>query len=252
VSEHRSERQRARSGANVVAQEQSPVIGFRGQVTLDGPSGTGKSSVARAVATRLGAAYLDTGAMYRAATVAVLDAGVDLSDPEAIARAVAAADIQVGTTAGAELVLVDGVDVAERIRGAEVTRAVSPVSAVPAVRRLLVERQRSLIAEAEAVVVEGRDIGTVVLPDATVKIYLTAAPEARAQRRAAQLGVTDPGRVAEIAADLRRRDDHDSSRADSPLRPAADAIVVDSTGLDREAVIERVLDLARTAVGEPA
>jgi cytidylate kinase len=144
------------------------------------------------------------------------------------------------------------VDVAERIRGAEVTRAVSPVSAVPAVRRLLVERQRSLIAEAEAVVVEGRDIGTVVLPDATVKIYLTAAPEARAQRRAAQLGVTDPGRVAEIAADLRRRDDHDSSRADSPLRPAADAIVVDSTGLDREAVIERVLDLARTAVGEPA
>jgi cytidylate kinase len=252
VSEHRSERQRARSGANVVAQEQSPVIGFRGQVTLDGPSGTGKSSVARAAATRLGAAYLDTGAMYRAATVAVLDAGVDLSDPEAIARAVAAADIQVGTTAGAELVLVDGVDVAERIRGAEVTRAVSPVSAVPAVRRLLVERQRSLIAEAEAVVVEGRDIGTVVLPDATVKIYLTAAPEARAQRRAAQLGVTDPGRVAEIAADLRRRDDHDSSRADSPLRPAADAIVVDSTGLDREAVIERVLDLARTAVGEPA
>jgi cytidylate kinase len=228
------------------------VIGFRGQVTLDGPSGTGKSSVARAVATRLGAAYLDTGAMYRAATVAVLDAGVDLSDPDAIARAVAAADIQVGTTAGAELVLVNGVDVAERIRGAEVTRAVSPVSAVPAVRRLLVDRQRSLIAEAEAVVVEGRDIGTVVLPDATVKIYLTAAPEARAERRAAQLGVTDPGRVAEIAADLRRRDDYDSSRADSPLRPAADAIVVDSTGLDREAVIERVLDLARTAVGEPA
>jgi cytidylate kinase len=225
---------------------------FRGQVTLDGPSGTGKSSVARAVATRLSAAYLDTGAMYRAATVAVLDAGVDLSDPEAIARAVAAADIQVGTTAGAELVLVDGVDVAERIRGAEVTRTVSPVSAVPAVRRLLVERQRSLIAEAEAVVVEGRDIGTVVLPDATVKIYLTAAPEARAERRAAQLGVTDPGRVAEIAADLRRRDEYDSSRADSPLRPAADAIVVDSTGLDREAVVERVLDLARTAVGEPA
>ncbi|MCW2575487.1 MAG: cmk [Modestobacter sp.] len=226
--------------------------GFVGQVTLDGPSGTGKSSVARAVATRLGAAYLDTGAMYRAATVAVLDAGVDLSDPEAVARAVAAADIRVGTMADVELVLVDGVDVAVRIRGAEVTRTVSPVSAVPAVRRLLVARQRELIAEADAVVVEGRDIGTVVLPEATLKIYLTAAPEARAERRAGQLGVTDPGRIAEIAADLRRRDEYDSSRADSPLRPAVDAVVVDSTGLDREAVVERVLDLARTAVGEPA
>jgi cytidylate kinase len=228
------------------------VSGFIGQVTLDGPSGTGKSSVARAVATRLGAAYLDTGAMYRAATVAVLDAGVDLSDEEAIERAVACADIQVGTTADAELVLVDGVDVAARIRGAEVTRTVSPVSAVPAVRRLLVARQRELIARADAVVVEGRDIGTVVLPGATLKVYLTAAPEARAARRADQLGVTAPERIAEIAADLRRRDEYDSSRADSPLRPAADAIVVDSTGLDREAVVECVLDLARTAVGEPA
>lgn len=222
---------------------------FRGQVTLDGPSGTGKSSVARDVAARLGAAYLDTGAMYRAATVAVLDAGVDLTDTDAVTRAVASADIQVGTSAGAELVLVDGVDVAARIRGAEVTRTVSPVSAVPAVRRMLVDRQRTLVAEADAVVVEGRDIGTVVLPDATLKVYLTAAPEARAQRRAGQLGVTDPAKIAEIAADLRRRDEYDSSRADSPLRPAVDAVVVDSTGLDRDAVVERVLDLARTAVG---
>ena len=225
---------------------------FRGQVTLDGPSGTGKSSVARAVATRLGAAYLDTGAMYRAATVAVLDAGVDLGDPEAIERAVTRADIQVGTSAGQEHVTVDGVDVAARIRGSEVTRTVSPVSAVPAVRRLLVARQRELSAAADAVVVEGRDIGTVVLPDATCKIYLTAAPETRAERRAGQLGVTDPARIAEIAADLRRRDEYDSSRADSPLRPAADAVVVDSTGLDQQAVVERVLDLARAAVGEPA
>jgi cytidylate kinase len=225
---------------------------FRGQVTLDGPSGTGKSSVARDVAIRLGAAYLDTGAMYRAATVAVLDAGVDLDDPEGIARAVAAADIEIGTSAEAEVVRVDGEDVAARIRGTEVTRAVSPVSAVPAVRRLLVERQRALVAAADAVVVEGRDIGTVVLPDATLKIYLTAAPEVRAERRAGQLGVTDPARIATIAADLRRRDEYDSSRADSPLRPAADAIVVDSTGLDRAAVVERVLDLAGTAVGDPA
>ena len=222
--------------------------GFRGQVTLDGPSGTGKSSVARAVATRLGAAYLDTGAMYRAATVAVLDAGVDLDDPEGITRAVRAADIQVGTAADAETVTVDGVDVAERIRGAEVTRTVSPVSAVPAVRRLLVDRQRTLIAAADAVVVEGRDIGTVVLPDATVKIYLTAAPEARAERRAGQLGVTDPHKIAEIAADLRRRDEYDSSRADSPLRPAADAVVVDSSELDQQAVVDRVVALAEAAL----
>ena len=225
---------------------------FRGQVTLDGPSGTGKSSVARAVATRLGAAYLDTGAMYRAATVAVLDAGADLGDAEAVERAVARADIRIGTAADAEQVTVDGVDVAARIRGTEVTRTVSPVSAVPAVRRLLVDRQRRLVAEAAAVVVEGRDIGTVVLPDATCKVYLTAAPEARAQRRAGQLGVTDPARIAEIAADLRRRDEHDSSRADSPLRPAADAVVVDSTGLDQQAVVERVLDLARAAAGDLA
>jgi cytidylate kinase len=221
---------------------------FRGQVTLDGPSGTGKSSVARAVAAKLGADYLDTGAMYRAATVAVLDAGVDPEDADAVARVVAAARIEVGTTSGEEVVLVDGVDVAERIRGAEVTRAVSPVSAVPAVRRQLVEQQRSLVAAAIAVVVEGRDIGTVVLPDATVKIYLTAAPEIRAERRAGQLGVTDPAEIAALAEDLRRRDEYDSSRADSPLRPAADAVVVDSTDLDREAVVERVVELARHAV----
>ncbi|MGY1773673.1 (d)CMP kinase [Blastococcus sp. SYSU D00813] len=223
--------------------------GFTGQVTLDGPSGTGKSSVARAVATRLGAAYLDTGAMYRAATVAVLDAGVDPEDAAAVAGVVAGARIEVGTAADTELVLVDGVDVAVRIRGAEVTRAVSAVSAVPAVRRQLVDQQRSLVAAADAVVVEGRDIGTVVLPDATCKIYLTAAPEARAERRALQLGLTEPAEVAALAADLRRRDEYDSTREDSPLRPAADAIVVDSTELDRDQVVDRVVELARESVG---
>ena len=221
---------------------------FRGQVTLDGPSGTGKSSVARGVAARLGAAYLDTGAMYRAATVAVLDAGVDPDDADAVARTVAAARIEVGTEAATELVRVDGVDVAARIRGAEVTRAVSAVSAVPAVRRQLVDQQRSLVASADAVVVEGRDIGTVVLPEATLKVYLTAAPEARAQRRAGQLGITEPAEIAELAADLRRRDEFDSSRADSPLRPAADAIVVDSTDLDQQGVVDRVVELATSVV----
>ena len=222
--------------------------GFRGSVTLDGPSGTGKSSVARAVAAKLDAAYLDTGAMYRAATVAVLDAGVDPEDADAVAGVVARAQIEVGTTAGEELVLVDGVDVAVRIRSAEVTRAVSPVSAVPAVRRQLVDQQRALVEAADAVVVEGRDIGTVVLPDATCKIYLTAAPEVRAERRAGQLGLTEADEIAALAEDLRRRDEYDSSRADSPLRPASDAIIVDSTDLDRDAVIERVVELARHAV----
>ncbi|WP_240619283.1 (d)CMP kinase [Blastococcus sp. TF02-8] len=226
----------------------SEQMSFRGQVTLDGPSGTGKSSVARGVAARLGAAYLDTGAMYRAATVAVLDAGVDPEDAEAVARAVAAARIEVGTDAATELVQVDGVDVAARIRGAEVTRAVSAVSAVPAVRRQLVDQQRALVASADGVVVEGRDIGTVVLPDATLKIYLTAAPEARAQRRAGQLGITEPAEIDLLAADLRRRDEFDSSRADSPLRPAADAVVVDSTELDQQGVIDRVVALAESAV----
>ena len=225
------------------------VSGFRGQVTLDGPSGTGKSSVARAVAARLDAAYLDTGAMYRAATIAVLDAGVDPADAEAVARVVAGADIEVGTTAGEELVQVNGVDVAVRIRSAEVTRAVSPVSAVPAVRRRLVDQQRALVEAAAAVVVDGRDIGTVVLPDATVKIYLTAAPEVRAERRAGQLGLRTAAEIADLAEDLRRRDEYDSSRADSPLRPAPDAIVVDSTDLDREGVVDRVVELAVSAVG---
>jgi cytidylate kinase len=224
-------------------------VSFRGQITLDGPSGTGKSSVARAVAKQLGAAYLDTGAMYRAATVAVLDAGVDLEDTEAVARVVAAATIEVGTTADAEVVQVDGVDVAKRIRGAAVTRAVSPVSAVPAVRRQLVGQQRQLVEEADAVVVEGRDIGTVVLPDATLKIYLTAAPEVRAQRRAGQLNIRDTTKIAELAEDLRRRDEYDSSRADSPLRPAEDAVVVDSTSLDRRAVVKRIVELAASAIG---
>ncbi|SEL70711.1 cytidylate kinase [Blastococcus sp. DSM 46786] len=226
----------------------TPQSPFRGSVTLDGPSGTGKSTVARGVAARLGAAYLDTGAMYRAATVAVLDAGVDPADAEAVARTVAEAGIVVGTEAGTERVEVGGTDVAARIRGAEVTRAVSAVSAVPAVRRQLVAQQRALVTGAEAVVVEGRDIGTVVLPDATLKVYLTAAPEVRAQRRAGQLGVTDAAEIAALAADLRRRDEYDSSRADSPLRPAADAVVVDSSDLSQAQVVDRIVLLAETAV----
>jgi cytidylate kinase len=222
------------------ASEEAVMSEFMGQVALDGPSGTGKSSVARAVAGRLGAAYLDTGAMYRAATVAVLDAGVDPEDADAVAAAVATAAIEVGTAADTELVRVDGVDVAVRIRGPEVTRAVSAVSAVPAVRRRLVDQQRALVAAADAVVVEGRDIGTVVAPDAEVKVYLTADPAARAARRTAELAGTD---VAATEQDLIRRDRYDSGRATAPLTMAVDAHHIDTTPYTLDEVIDQVVAL---------
>ena len=230
-----------------------PVRFFQGQITLDGPSGTGKSSVARAVAARLGADYLDTGAMYRAATVAVLDAGVDLEDAEAVAAVVAKARIEVGTTAGAEVVKVDGVDVADRIRGPLVTRTVSPVSAVPAVRRQLVDQQRGWWRRPRPSSSRGATSAP-SSPGATLKVYLTAAPEVRAERRAAQLGITEPAEIAELAEDLRRRDEYDSGRADSPLRPADDAVIVDSTDMDRAAVVDRIVALAASAVaiGDPS
>ena len=221
---------------------------FQGQITLDGPSGTGKSSVARQVAQQLGAHYLDTGAMYRAATVAVLDAGVALDDKVAVARAVSEAAIEVGTDARREKVTVDGVDVRKRIRGAEVTRAVSPVSAVPAVRRLLVARQRELVAVAGAVVVEGRDIGTVVLPDADLKVFLTASPEERARRRNDQNVESGlPGDYDAVLADVLRRDHLDSTRAVSPLRAADDAIVVDSSDMSQSETVACLLDLVERA-----
>lgn len=144
-------------------------------VAMDGPSGTGKSSVSRQLAQELGARYLDTGAMYRIATLHVLRKGVDLGDPDAIADATAGLPWSIGTDPTREQVLLDGEDVAQEIRGDAVTKAVSAVSAVPAVRARLVEAQRRLTAEADRIVVEGRDIGTVVLPDADVKIFLTAS-----------------------------------------------------------------------------
>ena len=228
-------------------------------VAIVGRPNVGKSTLVNRFLGRRAAVVQDTPgvtrdriayeALWNGKRFTVLDAGVALDDKVAVARAVSEATIEVGTDARREKVTVDGVDVRKRIRGAEVTRAVSPVSAVPAVRRLLVARQRELVAGAHAVVVEGRDIGTVVLPGATLKIYLTASPEVRAQRRAAQLGVTDPDKIAALAADLRRRDDYDSRRADSPLRPAEDAVVVDSTDLAQEETVARVVALAMDAIG---
>ena len=210
-------------------------------IAVDGPSGSGKSSTARGVATRLGLRYLDTGAMYRAMTWWMLQHGVDVNDADAVAAAAPGVTLQVGTDPTAPTIAVDGTDVAGPIRGSEVTTAVSAVSAVPGVRALLVQRQRELIG-AGGIVVEGRDIGSVVVPEADLKVFLVADAQARAARRAAE-----QGRSAEAAAthaDLLRRDQLDSSRAASPLQQASDAVVVDGTGMTLDEVVSCVSEMA--------
>ncbi len=220
-------------------------------VAIDGPSGTGKSSVAKELARQLGAAYLDTGAMYRIVTLWVLRAGIDLADPAAIAAATERVPLSVGSDPDAQTALLAGEDVSTPIRGTEVTGAVSAVSAVPAVRERLVRQQRELAeGSGGAVVVEGRDIGTVVLPDADVKIYLTASAQARAQRRNAQ-NVSGGGvdEYERVLADVQRRDHLDSTRAVSPLRPAEDAVQVDTSDMTQDQVVAHLLDLVRTKAG---
>jgi cytidylate kinase len=217
---------------------------FAGVVALDGPSGTGKSTVARRLATRLRARYLDTGAMYRAATVAVLRKGVDLTDGVAITVVVEDAKIEISTDPEHAAIALDGEPVDTEIRSAETTAAVSAVSAVPAVRAVLVDAQRALIADG-GIVVEGRDIGSVVWPTARPKVYLTASPEARAKRRAGELG----GDVAAVAADIARRDQLDSTRAASPLTRSHDAIELDTTDLDIDQVVDRLVELTESAAG---
>jgi CMP/dCMP kinase len=213
-------------------------------VAVDGPAGTGKSTVARRLAASLGARYLDTGAMYRAAALGVLRAGADPAEPTVVSGVVARCYIEVGTDPGTSRVLLDGEDVAREIRGPAVTAAVSPVSAVSQVRELLVAAQRQIISEATAsgggIVVEGRDIGSVVVPDAPLKVFLTASATQRAVRRATQDGVED---VAEVRRAVERRDRLDSSRTASPMCAAADAVELDTTTLDVDAVLARVHEL---------
>ncbi|OZC44385.1 cytidylate kinase [Rhodococcus sp. WWJCD1] len=219
-------------------------------VAMDGPSGTGKSSVSRRLASALEASYLDTGAMYRVATVWVLRSGVEPTDSDAVAKAVAALPLEIGKDPLSETVLLDGEDVSGEIRGDAVTRAVSAVSAVPAVRELLVQLQRDLASSSTRIVVEGRDIGTVVLPDADVKVFLTASPEARAERRNKQN--IEQGRADDyesVLADVQRRDHADSTRAVSPLRPAEDSVIVDTSELDLDGVMERLLLVVNDRTG---
>ena len=213
-------------------------------VAIDGPSGTGKSSTSKAVASQLGLSYLDTGAQYRAITWWMVTNGIDITDPTAIADVAGKAEIISGTDPSNPTISVDGVDVAGPIRTQEVTSKVSAVSAVPEVRARITELQRSLAAEAErGIVVEGRDIGTTVLPDADLKIFLTASPEARAARRSGELKGAD---VQATRDALLKRDAADSSRKTSPLAKADDAVEVDTSDLTLQQVIECVV----TLVGE--
>jgi len=204
-------------------------------IAIDGPAGSGKSTIARAVAGRLGLDYLDTGAMYRSIAYAALRDGIDPADDAALAALVVRVAIDVD-----DKVLVDGEDATTAIRGTEVSVAVSAVAQNPAVRAELVRRQRAWAGEREGAVMEGRDIASVVLPGADLKVYLTASDDERARRRAGESGRLP---AAEVAADIARRDHIDSSRAASPLVVADGAVVIDTTGRTIEEVVDAVLGL---------
>ena len=219
-------------------------------VAIDGPAGTGKSSVSKGLARSLGARYLDTGAMYRIVTLAALRAGVDPGDADAVGSIASTVQLSVSYDPDADRCYLAGEDVSVEIRGDEVTRAVSAVSSVPAVRTRLVRLQRTMAGGPGSVVVEGRDIGTVVLPDAPVKIFLTASAETRALRRNEQnvaAGLADD--YDGVLADVRRRDHLDSTRKVSPLRAAADAVVVDTSDMTEAQVIAHLLELVRQNSG---
>lgn len=213
-------------------------------VAVDGPSGTGKSTMCRALAKRLDAKYVDTGAMYRVATLAVLRAGVDPADTAKVVEATADLPLEVSDDPDSTQVIFAGEDVKAEIRGAEVTKHVSAVSAIPEVRANLVELQRKLAREAGRAIVEGRDIGTVVLPDAPAKVFMTASAEVRAKRRYDQ--DVAAGREADfdaVLADVQRRDEADSSRATSPLKPADDAVLVDTSEMTPDEVLAALTEV---------
>jgi cytidylate kinase len=217
-------------------------------IAIDGPAGSGKSTVARGVARRLSFTYLDSGALYRAVTLLALERGADLDDPGALSRLASAASIELHDHGeeGIE-VRVDGRDVSHQIRTPRVTGASSTVAAHAEVRAVLLGKQRELIA-AGNYVVEGRDIGTVVVPDAALKIFLTADPDERARRRAAELERRGEQTTAQdVKAAIEKRDRLDSTRSAAPLRAAEDAVNLDTTGLEPDDVIERVLELVQGA-----
>jgi cytidylate kinase len=209
-------------------------------VAIDGPSGSGKSSTSRGVATQCGFAYLDTGAMYRAMTWALLNKGTDLTDHDAMAAAAKGVELTWTTDPADPKIFADGSDVSGPIRGDEVTGSVSFVASVAQIRQQLVDLQRQAIAQSKGIVVEGRDIGSVVAPDAPVKIYLVADPAARAARRAAENGDADAAATLEA---LKRRDEIDSTREASPAGMPEGATLVDGTHLTLEQVIDRIVGI---------
>jgi cytidylate kinase len=220
-------------------------------VAVDGPSGSGKSTISRRLALALGVRYLDTGSMYRAVTLAVLKADVDPHDADTVVKIATELVLTIGTDPVAPHVTLDGQPVDAAIRGQDVTTLVSAVSAVPGVRRLLVDRQREIIASARGgagIVVEGRDIGTVVAPNAELKVFLTASAHERARRRSTE----DSTDLHATAADLDRRDRLDSTRATDPLAQAADAVVLDTTELGIDEVVTRLVALVHLVRPEPA
>lgn len=220
-------------------------------LAVDGPSGTGKSTTCRALAKRLDAKYIDTGAMYRVATLAVLRGGIDPADTASVIEATSALPLTVSDDPDSTEVLLAGEDVSGEIRGTEVTRNVSAVSAIPEVRENLVVLQRGLARDAHRAIVEGRDIGTVVLADAPAKAFMTASAEVRAQRRFDQ--DVAAGREADfdtVLADVQRRDALDSSRATSPLRPAEDAEIIDTSEMTRDEVLAALISVIERSAHE--
>lgn len=215
-------------------------------LAVDGPSGTGKSTTCRALAKQLDAKYIDTGAMYRVATLAVMRHGVDPADKEAVISATANLPLEVSDDPDSTQVLFDGADVSRVIREDEVTQNVSAVSAIPEVRENLVALQRTLAQRAHRAIVEGRDIGSVVLADAPAKAFMTASAEVRAQRRHDQnekAGIASD--FESVLADVQRRDAADSSRATSPLRPADDATIVDTSDMSPEDVVQALINVVK-------
>lgn len=215
-------------------------------IAIDGPSGSGKSSVSRAVATELGLDYLDTGSMYRAMTWFMQNQGIDVNEPQLVAEAAIAEVIQPSIDPSEPGIRVAGRDVSIEIRGPEVTQGVSAVSAVPEVRKLMVNLQREISANSKSgIVVEGRDICAVVLPEAPVRLFITADPETRANRRAKENGTE----VAATKSDIEKRDLADSTRAVSPLEIPPGVRVIDTTYMELSEVIAQVIDIARSARG---
>jgi CMP/dCMP kinase len=215
-------------------------------IAIDGPSGAGKSTLGRMLARELGLLYADTGAMYRAVALACVESNTNTNDAEAVAEVARRASVELSGPPDALRVRLDGRDVTGELRSEQISRLASVVSAVPAVRRELVRRQREMGARGAGVVLDGRDIGTVVFPQADVKFFLTAVPEERARRRFDEDHAREPGLTYDdTLADLNSRDLRDSTRADSPLKIADDAVVIDTTELNIEEVFARMLETAR-------